>query len=182
MNNDMILNERNLRNEHLQLVAQQMATAARTAPKAKGIDVLEILTVNGDNIVSLSEKMKKIASVKGLDFFLRDAENILQAEAILIIGARNQNMNLNCGYCGFPTCAEKDKHTSVTCAMNITDAGIAVGSATATAADCRVDSRVMFSVGLAAKELGWLTDCNVVYGIPISASSKNPFFDRVSVH
>ncbi|MCL2651427.1 MAG: DUF2148 domain-containing protein [Candidatus Azobacteroides sp.] len=174
----MILNERNLRNEHLQLVARQMATAARTAPKAKGFDMLEIIIVDGDEIVLLSEKMKEIAPIKDLGFFIRDAENILHAEAILIIGARNQNHGLNCGYCGFASCAEKDKHANVTCALNVTDVGIAVGSATATAADCRVDSRVMFSVGLAARELGWLNGCNVVYGIPISASAKNPFFDR----
>ncbi len=176
----MILNERNLRNEYLQLVARQMATAARTAPKAKGIDALEIIIVNGNDIVNLSEKMKEIAIEKDMNFFIRDAENILQAEAILLIGTRNQNLGLNCGYCGFSTCAEKEKHATVTCALNITDVGIAIGSATATAADCRVDSRVMFSVGLAAKELGWLNTCNVIYGIPISASSKNPFFDRVS--
>ena len=176
----MILNERNLRNEQLQLVVRQMAIAARTAPKARGIDVLEIIIVNGNDIVSLSEKMKTIAIAKDMGFFLRDAENILQAEAILIIGVRNQNLGLNCGFCGFATCSEKDKHTNITCVMNITDAGIAVGSASAMAADCRVDSRVMFSVGLAAKELGWLHGCSVVYGIPVSASSKNPFFDRAS--
>ena len=176
----MILNERNLRNEHLQLVARQMATAARTAPKGKGFDILEIIIVDGDEIACLSEKMKEIADVKNLGFFIRDAENILHAEAILIIGTRNQNLGLNCGYCGFATCAEKDKHVDVTCALNVTDVGIAIGSATAMAADCRVDSRVMFSVGLAAKELGWFNSCTAVYGIPISASSKNPFFDRVS--
>lgn len=174
----MIQNERNLRKEHLNLVARQMATAARTAPKAKGLDVLEIIVVDGDEIECLSDKMKEIAAVKNLKFFIRDAENILHAEAIVIIGARNQNLGLNCGYCGFAGCAEKEKHTNVICAMNVADIGIAIGSATATAADWRVDSRVMFSVGLAAKELGWLKDCNVVYGIPISASSKNPFFDR----
>jgi len=176
----MILNERNLRNGHLQHVARQMATAARTAPKAKGFDILEIIVVNGDDITRLSEKMKEIASIKNLHFFLRDAENILQAEAIVIIGTRNLNQGLNCGYCGFATCAEKDNHANVFCALNVTDVGIAIGSATATAADLRVDSRVMFSVGLAAKELGWFSDCNAIYGIPVSASSKNPFFDRVS--
>lgn len=174
----MILNERNLRNEHLQLVARQMATAARTAPKAKGIDILEIIVVDGNEITRLSEKMKELAPVKNLGFLIRDAENILHAGAILIIGVRSQNLGMNCGYCGFATCAEKDKYANTSCALNITDIGIAIGSATATAADWRVDSRVMFSVGLAAKELGWLKDCNVAYGIPISASAKNPFFDR----
>ena len=31
---------------------------------------------------------------------------------------------------------------------------------------------------LAAQELGWLPDCKQVFAIPVSASSKNPYFDR----
>ncbi|MDB0807020.1 ferredoxin domain-containing protein, partial [Phocaeicola vulgatus] len=50
--------------------------------------------------------------------------------------------------------------------------------ACATAADNRVDTRVMFSAGLAAQRLNWLEGCTQVYAIPVSASSKNPFFDR----
>ena len=66
----------------------------------------------------------------------------------------------------------------VPCAINSVDLGIAIGSACATAADLRVDTRVMFSAGLAAQRLGLLEDCKCVMAIPVSASSKNPFFDR----
>jgi len=66
----------------------------------------------------------------------------------------------------------------VPCALNTMDVGIAVGSACATAADLRVDTRVMFSAGLAAQQLGWLPECRSVLAIPVSAASKNPFFDR----
>ncbi|WP_294609198.1 ferredoxin domain-containing protein, partial [uncultured Bacteroides sp.] len=45
-------------------------------------------------------------------------------------------------------------------------------------ADLRVDTRVMFSAGLAAQQLEWLPGCKSVYAIPVSASTKNPFFDR----
>ena len=49
----------------------------------------------------------------------------------------------------------------------------------AMAADMRVDTRIMFSVGMAAKALDILGhDVTQVYAIPISISSKNPFFDR----
>ena len=44
--------------------------------------------------------------------------------------------------------------------------------------DLRVDTRVMFSAGLAAQQLEWLPGCRSVYAIPVSASTKNPFFDR----
>ena len=66
----------------------------------------------------------------------------------------------------------------VPCALNTVDVGIAVGSACAMAADMRVDTRVMFSAGLAAQRMNWLKDCKAVFAIPVSASSKNPFFDR----
>ncbi len=85
---------------------------------------------------------------------------------------------LNCGHCGFPTCAGRPE--GVPCAINSVDVGIAIGSACATAADMRVDTRVMFSAGLAAQRLNYLEGCRSVYAIPVSASSKNPFFDRKS--
>ena len=57
--------------------------------------------------------------------------------------------------------------------------GIAIGSAAAAAADARVDNRVMFSVGRAARSLGLLgASVTLVLGIPLSVSGKSPFFDR----
>lgn len=172
----MILNERDSRHEHILHVARQMMTAARTAPKGKGIDVIEIALVSDDDIQKLSDKLIAMAEENGMKFFLRDADNILQAECIMIVGTRPLAQGLNCGHCGFPTCASRPE--GVPCALNTVDVGIAVGSACATAADLRVDTRVMFSAGLAAQQLGWLKDCATVFAIPISASSKNPFFDR----
>ena len=37
---------------------------------------------------------------------------------------------------------------------------------------------LMFSAGLAAQRLNLLEGCKQVFAIPVSASSKNPFFDR----
>ena len=151
----MIQNERASRHEHVLDVARQMMTAARTAPKGKGVDIIEIAMVTGDDLKVLSDKMVAMVEEHGMKFFLRDAANILQAECVIIIGTREQAQGLN----------------SV-------DVGIAIGSACATAADLRVDTRVMFSAGLAAQQLEWLPGCRSVYAIPVSASTKNPFFDR----
>lgn len=172
----MILNERESRHKHILNVAQQMMTAARTAPKGKGIDILEVAMVTDDEIKILSDTMVKLAAEQGMKFFLRDAENILNAECILLIGTHQQAQGLNCGHCGYATCAARKE--GVPCAINSVDVGIAIGSACATAADNRVDTRVMFSAGLAAQRLNWLEGCTQVYAIPVSASSKNPFFDR----
>jgi uncharacterized ferredoxin-like protein len=44
----------------------------------------------------------------------------------------------------------------------------------------RLDSRVLFSAGWAAKKLGLLPEVDTIFAIPLSVSSKNPFFDRKS--
>lgn len=172
----MIQNERDIRHEHILNVARQMMTAARTAPKGKGTDIIEVALVTGEDIKILSDKMIAMVEEHGMKFFLRDADNILSAECIVLIGTREQAQGLNCGHCGYATCAARAE--GVPCALNSIDVGIAIGSACATAADMRVDTRVMFSAGLAAQQLNWLKDCKMVMAIPVSASSKNPFFDR----
>lgn len=172
----MIQNERNSRHEHVLDVARQMMTAARTAPKGKGIDIIEIALVTESDIKILSDKMIAMVEEHGMKFFLRDADNVLNAECVVLIGTREQEQGLNCGHCGYATCA--GRAAGVPCAINSVDVGIAIGSACATAADLRVDTRVMFSAGLAAQRLNWLEGCKQVYAIPVSASSKSPFFDR----
>ena len=172
----MILNERDNRHDQCLRVAQTMMAAARTAPKAKGVDIIEVALVTESNIRILSDTMKQMYEDNGFKFFLRDADNILQAECVVLIGTRNHVHGMDCGHCGFPTCAEREEE--VPCAINTVDVGIAIGSACSVAADNRVDTRVMFSAGLAAQQLDWLDGCTRVFAIPVSISSKNPFFDR----
>lgn len=172
----MIQNEREIRRELVLQAAHRMMTAARTAPKGKGVDIIEIALVTDDDIERLSEEMIRIAGETGMKFFLRDADSLRSADAVVILGTRQKTQGLNCAHCGYATCAGKPE--AVPCAINSVDLGIAIGSACATAADARVDTRVMFSAGLAAQRLALLGDCQCVMAIPVSASSKNPFFDR----
>lgn len=176
----MLTNERNTRSERLLQVANEMMTAARTAPKGKGFDIIEVAMATGETIKQLSDAMLEYSEKTGLKFITRDAENILYAEAIILIGTKQQIHSLNCGYCGFSTCVEKQSFPNVPCSLNSVDVGIAIGSACSVAADHRVDSRVMFSVGKVAQELDMMPGCSNIYGIPISCSSKSPFFDRIS--
>lgn len=172
----MIINERQSRHEHVLAAACQIMTAARTAPKGKGVDIIEIALIEGDDLKRLSDKMIAMLDVHGMKFFLRDADNILQSECVVVIGTHSHPQGLNCGHCGFDACVSKP--AEIPCAINSTDVGIAIGSACATAADLRLDSRVMFSAGLAAQQLEILPGCKQVYAIALSASSKSPFFDR----
>ena len=106
----MIQNERDCRHEHVLGVARQMMTAARTAPKGKGIDVLECAVVNGDEKEALAVAMETIGKERGHAFFLRDAGCVRTCQCVVLVGTRPKVQSLNCGYCGFPTCGEKPKH------------------------------------------------------------------------
>jgi uncharacterized ferredoxin-like protein len=179
----MIINEKEIKIANVIEVGKQMMIAARTAPKGKGIDNLEIVLAYGEDLEILASFMEKSVENHGRKFFFRDASNIRQSQAVLIIGTRLANLGLNCGYCGYPTCAEKDLSGNAPCAFPVTDLGIAVGSACSKASDAKVDTRVMFSAGTAAMELGWLgDDCKLAYAIPISVTGKSPYFDRQFQH
>jgi uncharacterized ferredoxin-like protein len=173
--------EEDIRAEAVMNVAERMLIAARTAPKARGIDNLVMAIFDHDGIKSISEKLKEIAArTTGSPFLLRDAENILAAQALVVIGTKIASIGLKpCNLCGFENCEEKDKHPNIPCPFNTGDLGIAIGSAVSVAADARVDNRVMFSVSKAVLEMKLLgADVKIAYAIPLSASSKNPFFDR----
>lgn len=176
----MIYNERDMRTETVRMLAEAVMVAARTAPKAKGRDLVEIAMLTDEDVERLSDMMLKVSEESGLKFLLRDAANILQSQALLLIGTRNvaEVCSLNCGYCGFDTCLAKP--AQVPCAMNAIDVGIAIGAACSKIADFRLDSRVLFSAGWVAKRMGVLLECDLVFAIPLSSSSKNPFFDRKS--
>ncbi|MDE6534393.1 MAG: ferredoxin [Muribaculaceae bacterium] len=173
----MIYEERQTRHERVILAAKQMLSAARTAPKAKGVDLIECAIIDGEDLKAVSAHLQKMGEELGRGGLLRDAANILQGECIVVIGTRLETMGLNCGHCGYPLCTEKP--TEVPCAFNMIDVGIAVGSACATAADLRMDTRVMYSAGLAAQQLGLLPGCTGVQAIAVSCASKSPYFDRV---
>ena len=163
-------------------VAEEMLTTARTAPKAKGIDNLVLAMVTGKDIERIAEKMDEIGNrPDGTPSFIRDAANIRNAEAIVLLGTliKSQGVKL-CGRCGFKNCEEKDKHPGFPCTFNSGDLGIAIGSAVSIAMDHRVDNRVMYTIGKASLEMKLLGDeVKIAFGIPLSVSPKNPFFDRL---
>lgn len=172
----MIQNERNTRNERILRAAEMMMNAARTAPKGRGLDYLEVATITENEIFQLADMMEKIGEEQNASFFHRDAENIRNAGAVVLIGTRNQPIGLNCMLCGFSTCNQKP--SAIPCVFNTVDVGIAVGSACAMAQKLCIDTRVMFSAGKSAERLNFLPDCQTIFAIPLSVSSKNPFFDR----
>lgn len=160
-------------------VAKKMLIAARTAPKARGLDnLVSAIITPGSVFDELRAKMEELAAEGGA-LFHRDSQNIKDVEAVVLIGTKKEAMNLKlCGFCGFDSCAEMEA-AGATCSYNPGDLGIAVGSAVSVAMEHRVDNRVMYTIGLAAVKLGLLgKDVEIAYGIPLAVRGKNPFFDR----
>lgn len=176
-----IYKEDEIRNEILTSLAGKMLVAARTAPKGRGMDNLAMAILTGHDLQRVCKATHEIGEQTDNHIFIRDAANVLNsAEVLVLIGTRFRALGLKvCGNCGFADCDTKELHPEFPCSFNTTDLGIAVGSAVALAADHRVDSRIMYTIGMAARRLNILgEDYKIVYGIPLSATSKNPFFDR----
>lgn len=160
-------------------VAKHMALAARTAPKTCGIDNIEVAAINDEPTKKkLAEKMKEISKKENRLSMERDANSIEILPVIIVIGVKSNPAGLNCGFCGYPTCAELRKTKGI-CAYNSIDLGIAVDSAAGIANSFHADNRVMYSIGRACLDLKIFSQTvKQALGIPLSVTGKNPFFDR----
>lgn len=158
--------------------ANRMCAAARTAPKARGIDYVATLVVTGDEKAALADEMDRLGAILNSATFVRDAKNVRDCQAVVLIGTRYAQRGLDCGYCGFATCAAC-KAAGATCVFDPLDQGIALGSAVAIAADDRVDNRVFYSAGRAALTLKLMDpEVKEIMAVPLSVSRKSIFFDR----
>ena len=174
-----------LRKELAEISAKLMALTAQTAPKSKGEDSVEIIVVSGDEKDRIAEKMIEMADEREKNY-IRDGESVKKADAVILIGAYGDRpLGLNCGACGFENCGEfrnaerKEGRDFLgpNCVYRLIDLGIAIGSAAKLSSLLGADTRVMFRLGTAARKLG-IARSDVVMGIPVAVTSKNPFFDR----
>lgn len=150
-------------------VAKLMVASAITSPKAKGINNIVVKIVESrDDIEKIASKMEELAPKYGR-FYARDADNVRNSDALVLIGCKFVSFNLKQ--------PEKWK-MNVNDVMSLTNLGIAIGSAVKTASLHNIDNRVMFSLGVAAQELG-IVDADIVLGIPLSVKGKNIYFDRL---
>lgn len=167
-----------LKDSALKDVAEFMAIAARTAPKTKGQDNLIIVMLTKTDKHKVIKEMNRIARTKNRPSCARDARGIKDCDNIVVIGVKKKAMGLDCGFCGYPDCGSLSRTKGV-CAYNSMDLGIALGSAASMAARFHADNRLMYSIGKASINCGILGKGVVqAIGIPLSATGKNPFFDR----
>ncbi|MGA3199624.1 MAG: hypothetical protein ABSD89_09490 [Halobacteriota archaeon] len=125
--------------EAVKTVAGLMALAARTAPKAVGLDSITIEIVTGKDQEKVAEKMIQIAAETDMDFFRINGEQVKVSDATFLIGVSGEkSLGLNCGGCGYVSCkdmeiagaaakANKTDYKGPNCVFKVTDLGIAVG-------------------------------------------------------
>jgi len=166
----------------IRTVADLMALAARTAPKAAGKDYVVVEVLEGDILNRLADDMVLYGQESGKGNFDRDGENVRRSAAVVLIGLKDATpTGLNCGACGFEKCPSintvEAEFRGPQCAMRVLDMGIALGSAVKVASLLNVDNRIMYRIGVSARRMG-LIDADVAMGVPLSATGKNIYFDR----
>jgi len=158
----------------LRQVAELMAISARTAPKAKGEDFIDLKILSGKQLKVLSKAMLDHARKANDPMWKRDGTCIMRSGAVLLVGIRdpvNKKRKASRSTVKGDVFAENER------ARRFIDLGIALGSAAKTASILNVDNRIMWRAGEMARRIGLLKSY-VVIGIPLSASGKNIFFDR----
>ncbi len=148
--------------------AKLMTISAITAPKARGIDniIVKILDKR-EELLKLADKMEELAPLYG-KFFARDANNIRNSDAVLLIGCKVVDIGVR---------KPEEIKYDLNLVLSVLNMGIAIGSAVKTASILNIDNRIMYTAGLAAQTLGMI-EADIVMGIPLSAKGKNIYFDR----
>lgn len=182
-----IISSEECEKEGIMQVSRLMVVSARTAPKSGGVDDILTALIFGAEKKSLAAEMEKIAEERKISRFKRDARNVRDSEAVVLIGVRGtRKFGINCGACGYANCDDFEKaekkagqdFTGPTCVFKALDLGIALGSAVKTADILNVDNRIMYRIGSAARRLDMMPEASVIMGIPVSAKGKNIYFDR----
>lgn len=169
---------RELEEKSVLATAAKMCAAARTAPKARGIDRIETLVLTGEEKDKLADKMEEIFEATGEAnaFFKRDAGNVRDSEVVVLIGTKKDYMRLSyCGFCGFGNCGGCVQNGG-SCAFDYVNLGIALSSAVVAAQMDFVDNRIMFSIGKAWMDMEG--EDIIWFGIPLSVTGKSKYFDR----
>ena len=185
-------------------VAELAALAARTAPKSHGVDHFSICLADKEEIKQLGQRMIEIGKEKEAELLKKgelfttkakatamdwhsDGECVGNSDEILLIGLNGRKpVPKNCGLCGYATFSEMLKATVVEdagwhgpfCANLMFDLGIAISSAASVLVRHHVDNRMFFKIGLAAKDLGLMPECNCIIALAMSGTGKNAYFDR----
>lgn len=158
----------------IRLATEFMAISARTAPKGKGEDFLDLKVLSSKKREELGKKMIKHGKKVDDPMWVRDGNCIREADGMLLIGTRDPLKEKRKGK---GSGVDGDLFAESERIKRYIDLGIALGSAAKTASILNLDNRIMYRAGEMARRMGLLKALMVI-GIPVSVSGKNIFFDR----
>jgi len=178
--------------EAVRAVAAMMAASARTAPKARGVDDIKTMIVDGEDLQVLADAIDDKAKEKPpylSSAYNVDANNVRKSSSVLLIGVVGNPTKveepMNCSACGYKSCRQLldarkqrgEKFGGPLCIFQAINLGIALGSAAKLASELSIDNRMMYTIGEAAKQLRFL-DADFIIGFPLSVTGKSIYFDR----
>ena len=130
-----------------------------------------------------------------------DARAVGHSHGLILVGVKGRKtFGANCTCCGYESCSafrtqlEQNRKNARAvsgpfCVFKIWDLGIAIASAAKTASLLNVDNRIMYRIGIAALQTpavkkhfckgNFNEHINPILGLPLSASGKNIYFDRL---
>jgi len=181
-------------NEVVIETAKLMCTAARTAPKTKGVDLLTVFFLLPDEfaplVTGLEQMSQKYDHLRSFRPYERDLDSLRNADALVVIGSRRKLMDIAgcdaCGFSGDPNGCKAAAKAGATCAYNAKDLGIALCSAALIAHQRLIDNRIIDTVGrVIVNEKLYPEYCPQpifdAAAVGLSVSGKNPFFDRLEM-
>ncbi len=163
-----MISEKKVFKENIRNAALAMISRAKSAPKAKGVDNLVYYLLEKNDIKKVSKKLEDLAIEKDIPFFLRDSKNISNLDYIVLIGLKKASDK-----------TYKKLKIEDNVHFDSVNLGIALGSAVSVANLYGIDTRIMYTIGYAIRNMDITKhELQDAYGIPLSISEKNIFFDR----
>lgn len=185
--------------EAVREAAKIIGISIRTAPKSAGVDDIAYKILSDSEKKDITAEIKRFCRLlqRGraedekraieLDWY-SDAGAVAKSDCLILIGVKGRNpLGMNCGGCGFKDCKEFLKAVPPEtihmpgpfCSFKLLDLGIALSSAAKAASGLGIDNRIMYRAGLAGYRLGLLKGYSPIMALPLSASGKNIYFDRI---
>jgi uncharacterized ferredoxin-like protein len=171
--------------------------ACQKAPQITGRVELQYEIVTGDDLQPILEAEGILGRNVGFYFgsMLCWQKAIQQGEppVLLLLGGKNlrtSELVWNCGACGFRTCKEFNKYSRSIenpdtafikgpfCMWKTIDYGMACDWACAQAWLHNVTNRIEVASGTAAQSIGYLPECDTVFGLPLGPMKDMFWYSR----
>jgi uncharacterized ferredoxin-like protein len=180
-------------------IAVYCAQAALKAPQITGRVELKMRILTGEELNPLLEALTILGRIDLFNFLSfatwQDAIAKGKPPVLLLIGAdvRLGDLAYNCGACGFATCAEFNRFSrsidpppyimvkGPVCIWRLIDYGTACDWACAAAWEHNITNRIEIASGWAAREIGFLDECDVVHGLPLGPCTDLHWYSRDAV-